>query len=102
MNLNRRALTGSSLALLAVLLIAVLVLANVLLRGIRLDLTENRLFTLSAGSRQVLAEIPEPINLYFYYSDRGSANLPMLRNYSVRVRELLEEMTQKSHGKIRL
>lgn len=102
MNLNRRALTGSSLALLAVLLIAVLVLANVWLRGIRLDLTENRLFTLSAGSRQVLAEIPEPINLYFYFSDRGSANLPMLRNYSVRVRELLEEMTQKSHGKIHL
>ncbi len=108
MNFNRRALTGSSLAILAVLLIAVLVLANVLLRGARLDLTENNLYTLSDGTRKVLDEIEEPVNLYFYFSDRGTAeiaNAPeitMLRNYALRVREMLEEMTARSGGKLKL
>ncbi len=102
MKLNRPALTGSSLAILAVLLIAALVLANLLLRGARLDLTENRLYTLSEGTRKVLNEIPEPINLYFYFSDRGTGEIPMVRNYATRVREMLEEMADRSGGKVRL
>jgi ABC-type uncharacterized transport system involved in gliding motility auxiliary subunit len=102
MKLNRLALTGGSLALLGVLLIAILVLSNVLLRGARLDLTENNLYTLSDGTRQVLKEIDEPVNLYFYFSDRGTAEIPMIRNYAQRVREMLEEMASRSGGKVRL
>ena len=102
MKLNRQALTGSSLAILGVLLLAVLVLANVLLRGVRLDLTENGLYTLSDGTGQVLKEIQEPVNLYFYFSDRGTAEIPMIRNYATRVREMLEEMASRSSGKLRL
>ncbi|HWT14478.1 MAG TPA: Gldg family protein [Patescibacteria group bacterium] len=101
-SLNRRTLTGGSLALLGVLLIAVLVIGNVVLRGARIDLTGNRLYTLSQGTKNILADIDEPINLYFYYSDRATQDIPLLRNYSVRVRELLEEMSAKSGGKLRL
>jgi ABC-type uncharacterized transport system involved in gliding motility auxiliary subunit len=100
--LNRRTLTGSSLAVLGVLLIAVLVIGNVVLRGARIDLTSNRLYTLSEGTRNILADIDEPVNLYLYYSDRATQNIPLLRNYSTRVRELLEEMAAKSGGKLQL
>jgi len=101
-SLNRRTLTGSSLALLGVLFVAVLVIGNVALRGARVDLTSTGLYTLSPGTKNILGSIDEPINLYLYYSDRATTNIPLLRNYSVRVREMLEEMAAKSHGKIRL
>ena len=51
------------LVALAVLFLAVVMLSNVGLRGMRVDLTQNRLYTLSPGTRQVLAELNEPINL---------------------------------------
>jgi len=88
--IQRRLLTGGTLALLAVLFIAIIVLSNTLLRGARIDLTENRLYTLSPGTRTVLAEIDEPINLYFFFSDRGTRDFPVIRTYATRVRELLE------------
>lgn len=101
-SLNRRTLTGGSLVLLGVLLVAVLTIGNVVLRGARIDLTGNHLYTLSEGTKNILADIDEPINLYFFYSDRATQDIPLLRNYSLRVRELLEEMAAKSGGKLRL
>lgn len=99
---TKRQLTFGSLIVLAVLFVAAVVISNALLRGFRLDLTENRLYTLSEGTRRVLAEIDEPINLYFFFSDRATANLPFLRNYAQRVREFLEEVQAASRGKVRL
>ncbi|HHQ13917.1 MAG TPA: hypothetical protein ENK16_02720, partial [Chromatiales bacterium] len=56
------------IAVFAVFIVAV-TLVNVALRGIRLDLTENNLYTLSDGTISILESIPEPINVYFFYSD---------------------------------
>lgn len=100
--LNRKTLSGSTLLVLAVLLVAVLALVNTLFRGARVDLTENNLYTLTDGTKTILSEIDEPINLYFYFSDKASADVPFLRNYANRVRELLEEIAAKSKGKIKL
>ncbi len=58
------------LVLVLVLFVAVNVAGNTLLSGLRLDLTQERLFTLSSGTRQVLAQIGEPITLRLYYSER--------------------------------
>ncbi len=78
-------------------------LSNVGLRGMRLDLTQNRLYTLSPGTQQVLAEVKEPINLYFYFSrDTAAKQAPLVMPYAARVREFLEEIAARSGGKIRL
>src|SRR5208337_3457095 len=78
-------------------------LSNLGLRGMRLDLTQNRLYTLSPGTKQVLAELKEPINLYFYFSrDTAAKQSPLLMPYATRVREFLEEIAARSGGKIRL
>jgi ABC-type uncharacterized transport system involved in gliding motility auxiliary subunit len=88
---------------LAVLFLAVVMLSNVGLRGIRVDLTQNRLYTLSPGTRQVLAELNEPVNLYFYFSREAAAKqAPLLMPYATRVREFLEELAARSNGKIHL
>jgi gliding motility-associatede transport system auxiliary component len=93
---------GGLLAL-AVLFIGIVMLSNLGLRGMRLDLTQNRLYTLSPGTRQVLAELKEPINLYYYFSrDAAAKQSPLLLPYATRVREFLEEIAARSAGKIRL
>jgi ABC-type uncharacterized transport system involved in gliding motility auxiliary subunit len=90
------------LVAIAVIFIIAVSLSNLLFRGLRLDLTENQLFTLSDGTIRVLENISEPINLYFFFSDRATADTPVLRIYAVRVREMLQEFVQHSDGKLRL
>jgi ABC-type uncharacterized transport system involved in gliding motility auxiliary subunit len=88
---------------LAVLFLGVVMLSNLALRGVRLDLTQNRLYTLSPGTKQVLGELKEPINLYFYFSrDAAAKQSPLIMPYAARVREFLEEVTARAGGKIRL
>ena len=102
MSATRTTLTTGSLLVLAVLFVALTILNNHFLRGVRLDLTENNLFTLSEGSRNILSSIDEPINLYFFYSERASRGIPVLRTYATRVRELLEEFVQVSNRQLQL
>jgi ABC-type uncharacterized transport system involved in gliding motility auxiliary subunit len=88
---------------LAVLFLGVVMLSNVGLRGLRLDLTQNRLYTLSPGTQQVLGDLKEPINLYFYFSrDAAAKQAPLVMPYAARVREFLEELAARSGGKIHL
>ena len=106
MKANRWQRTGfgiGGLAALAVLFLGVVMISNLALRGMRLDLTQNRLYTLSPGTKQVLGELKEPINLYFYFSrDAAAKQSPLIMPYAARVREFLEEVTARAGGKIRL
>ncbi len=97
-----RVATWARLAIAALLTLGVLVILQFALTGARLDLTSNRLFTLSEGSRGVLRALDEPVDIRFYYSDEATAEIPLIRNYATRVRELLEEMAAVSGGKLRL
>jgi ABC-type uncharacterized transport system involved in gliding motility auxiliary subunit len=100
---GRTGLGVGGLAALAVLFVAVVVVSNLTLRGARLDLTQNRLYTLSPGTHEVLAQLKEPVNLYFYFSrDAAAKDAPTLLPYATRVREFLEELAARSRGKVRL
>ncbi|MFK8029731.1 MAG: Gldg family protein [Gammaproteobacteria bacterium] len=90
------------LFLLAVLLVLAVLASNTLFKGMRIDLTENQLYTMTQGTRNVLANIEEPVSLYFYFSDSGSEQLGQVRSYAKRVLELLEEYEQNAKGKIKL
>ena len=95
-------LSASSLVLLAVGFIVAVVLSNAIFKGLQIDLTENRLYTLSEGSENIAANIAEPINLYLFYSDRATESVPSLRDYANRVRELLQEFVDASGGMLSL
>lgn len=60
--------------------------------GARLDLTQDRLFTLSDGTVSTLKGLKEPVNLTFYYSKKLGQEVPQYGNYASRVRDLLDEM----------
>ncbi len=96
----RKALGATSLIGLAVAFVALTIIAGFTLRGFRLDLTENRLYSIAPGTERILAGIEEPITLYFFFSEAPSRTIPELRSYAERVRELLEEMAQRSSGKV--
>lgn len=95
-------LGASSLVLLAVAFVAAVILSNILFKGLRIDLTENNLYTLSDGSKRIVRSIDEPVNLYFFFSDQATADVPSLRDYAMHVREMLEEFEDASRGKLNL
>jgi ABC-type uncharacterized transport system involved in gliding motility auxiliary subunit len=68
----------------------------------RADLTEERAFTLSEGTRQILADLKSPVQVRFYYSQSDEA-MPMgLKNYAQSVNDLLDAMESASGGKLQI
>ncbi len=100
--MNKTTLGAGSLALVALLFVGITLLAKPLLRGAQIDLTSDNLYTLSDGTRNILKGLKEPVNLYFFFSDRTATPIPELKNYGSRVRELLESMAARSNGKLTL
>ena len=90
--------------------VGLLVLAVVFLVGValvtllpaaRVDLTQNQLYTLSEGTRKIVGTLPEPVNVYLFFSDKATADVPQLRTYARRVREKLEQFANRSDGKLK-
>jgi ABC-type uncharacterized transport system involved in gliding motility auxiliary subunit len=100
--MNKKLLTGTGVLLAVVLFFAINILGSVGLRQTRIDLTENKLFTLSEGSRNLLRGIKDPIQLRFFYSKSLASQQPQIATYGDRVRELLEQYASLSGGKVRL
>jgi ABC-type uncharacterized transport system involved in gliding motility auxiliary subunit len=99
---TQKRLGASSLLLLAVAFVVAVIVSNQLFKGVRIDLTENNLYTLSEGTKKIVRNIDEPVNLYFFFSDQATKSAPLLRDYANRVREMLEEFATASRGKLRL
>src|SRR5438067_5606679 len=98
---SRRVRAWIALVCIGLMLIAINIIAGRFLTA-RLDLTSERLYTLSQGTRQTLAHIDEPIVLRFYYSTRLGDAVPGYGVYAQRVRELLDEYVAAAKGKLRL
>jgi ABC-type uncharacterized transport system involved in gliding motility auxiliary subunit len=91
-----------SLLLLLVFFVVASMLSSNLLRGLRFDLTENQLYTLSSGTRNILHDLQEPVTLYLFFSQEASRDLPQIRSYARRVDELVEEFVNHNPGKLKL
>ncbi len=90
------------------LLIAIFLLGSIIISqsGVfsqaRMDLTENKLFTLNDGTKNILKSIDENIQLKVYFSDEATHNIPMLRTYKNTVMDLLNEMKRYSGSKLKV
>src|SRR6516164_1284487 len=98
---SRRAIAVAALVCIALMLVSVNVIAARFFTS-RLDLTGERLYTLSVGTLRTLSKIDEPITLRFYYSTRLADEVPSYGVYAQRVRELLDQYVAAAKGKIRL
>ena len=90
--------TWGSVVLLLICLVAVNLMAHFL--PLRYDLTEERLYTISEGSRKILAGLTDPVRINFYYSRNNSELPPNFKIYAQRVQELLEEYVALSKGMV--
>ena len=98
--MNIRLLTGSGLAVAVVLFFTVNVLSHVAFRSARVDLTEQRLYTLTEGSRNILQGLDEPVTLRLYLSKKLAVELPGIQGYTNRVLELVQEYEQTAGGNL--
>src|SRR5215831_7992072 len=98
---SRRAVAVAALACIALMLVSVNIIASRFFTW-RLDLTDERLYTLSRGTLTTLSKIDEPITLRFYLSNRLADEVRAYGVYAQRVRELLDQYVAAAHGKIRL
>lgn len=100
--IRRSIVTALALCALTLAFVAAVVAVSQWTRAPRIDLTEDGLYTLSPGTLKIIGNLDEPIRLTLYFSRHATRDLPKLRSYDQRVREMLHEMVARSHGRIKL
>ncbi|MHB0819442.1 GldG family protein [Stutzerimonas stutzeri] len=94
--------SGAGLLLIALAFLAFNIFSGLAFTNARLDLTEQKLYTISEGTETILDELETPIELQFFYSDAAVRDLVTLRNYARRVEELLRAYARAAGGKLKL
>ncbi len=85
-----------------VLVLAINLIAGMTLGGAKLDLTEERLYTLSEGSSALVSNLDQDVRIKLYFSKRAANSVPQLRQYAERVLEILKRYESSSGGSIAL
>ena len=95
----------------AILLIALITFSSITLlaragRALKVDLTQDRIYSLSGETKKVMAGLTHPVRLKLFYSRtealRGFDSLRAYSNYFSYIRDLLREYASRSRGKITL
>lgn len=86
------------------LLFFILVFVNVIISygNLRWDLTQDRLYSLSEGTRHIISKIKRPVTIKFFYSRSNPRVSTHIKLFAKRVQEFLKEYEYVSKGKIRL
>lgn len=86
----------------ALVFLSVTVIEDRFFRGARLDLTAEGLYSLSDGTKELLASYDEPITLDFYFSKTLATPFPQLLAYGKRVEDLLRAFQAENAANIQL
>ncbi|MFH1370304.1 MAG: GldG family protein [Planctomycetota bacterium] len=75
-------------------------------KRLKIDVTEQKLYALSAGTKAILAKLNQPITLKLYYAKtaamKGPDQIKYFNNYYEYVRALLEEYVAAAKGMVKL
>jgi ABC-type uncharacterized transport system involved in gliding motility auxiliary subunit len=79
-------------------LLGIVIFGNVILTrmSLRLDVTEEKLYTLSEGTLNILEGLKAPLNIKLFFSQKLEGVPPILKTYHQRVRAMLEEFQRKN------
>ncbi len=102
LHLTRRGALYAGLATLVLVLVPLILASSRWLHATRVDLTADKLYTLTPGTLHIVDTLQRPLRLTLYFSEHATRDLPQLRSYEQRVHEMLQEMVARSHGRIRL
>ena len=100
---NKAKVFGVSELLLGLMVtILVIMLGNRYLSSLRLDMTEHKIYSVSQGTKNILAELSQPLNLKLFYSKKLSPGLPGIDVYADQVTDMLREYQRLSSATINL
>lgn len=99
---DRHKLTIATLVVAFVFLFALNAFSNAVFRGVTIDFTADREFTLSPGTVEVLRNIEEPVTLRLFVSPALTEKVPSYAAAAERVRNLLKQYATLARGKIKL
>lgn len=102
LHLSRPFLLRLSLLGIVALFLVTIVISSLSLRTARVDLTSDRIYTLTPGTLDIVDGLRKPLTLTLYFSDHATRDLAQLRSYEQRVHEMLREIAVRAHGRIRL
>ena len=97
--LDRKTLAVTGIVLAVVCFLSLNLFSSLSLTNSRLDLTEERLFTLSKGTKHALANLKEPIKLRLYMSQSLKEASPQFGLFMGRVQELVQTYERLPKGK---
>lgn len=95
-------LSGSGLLLVLLGMLLATLLLDRLLADVRIDLTEQGLYTLSPEARALFARVDEGLTLTLYYSRTQASSLPRIRDHARFVEQTLGNVAAASGGRIRI
>ena len=95
-----------AIALIAVITISAVTICQNVGKSIRADITDQKLYTLSDGTKAILGTLNQPLKIKLYYTKtaamKGPDQIRFFNNYYVFVRALLDEYVSHSKGNIEL
>lgn len=102
LHVSRRTWLVAALVALTVAFVGITLASSRWFQTARIDLTADHLYTLTPGTQNIIDGLHGPLKLTLYFSEHATRDLPQLRSYEQRVREMLQEMVARSRGRIRL
>ena len=100
---KQKAIVTTSNTLAVLIVIGIVIAANIIvgkIRGVRVDMTEEKLYSLSEGTKTVLGELGDDVSLKFFYSKSGEDTPIFLKQYAQRVQDLLHEYEVHSGNRV--
>jgi len=98
----KKTLTYGGLILGLILFVAFNSLSGAMFKSSRLDLTDEKLYTLSEGTKNILRDLKEDITLRLFFSKKVAKDVTPVVGYAQRVQELLQEYALHAGGRIKV
>ncbi len=89
-----------SIALLVVCLVAVNVIFSFI--PLRIDVTDDKLYTISEGTETILSDLEDTVTIKYYFSKNYAELPPQFKAYAQRIEELLREYAHLADGAVKL
>jgi ABC-type uncharacterized transport system involved in gliding motility auxiliary subunit len=87
-----------------VVMVIIVIALNVIVRPLlmRVDMTADKAYTLSDGTKRVLSKLDTPVQIRFYFSQRDRATPVDWKTYAARVEDMLKEYSLLAKGNLEI
>jgi len=87
-----------------VVMVIIVIALNIIVRPllVRVDMTADKAYTLSDGTKRVLSKLDTPVQIRFYFSQRDAATPVDWKTYAARVEDMLKEYQLLAKGNLEI